>query len=180
VTATDTIIDLDLFRRIRQAVSDVTSPAVRTANPTKAADWYLSGFCGRERIGTTFGDLPIEALRARDELRTYQGNAVTVKAVDQVKLDWDFIRNTPRALPIRIPANSFGPGKPLRDLLVSPGQEVSPDIHVPTTFLSARNLIGRFAMDFTQNSGFSYFRFHCGAPAIVKVEGIWVRVDRWT
>jgi Hint domain len=179
MTATDTIVDLNLFRRIRQSLSEVTHRPSRSVDEVKATDWYLSGFCGKERVGTTFGDLPIEALRARDELRTYDGSTATVQVVDKLKLDWSFLRDNPRALPIRIPANSFGPGKPMLDILVSPGQEICPDLHVAATFVKAQKMEGRFRMDFTQNTGLTYFRFHCGRSAVVKVEGIWVRTQPW-
>lgn len=180
VTATDTIIDLDLFRRIRHTLSEAARSAAHPAPEVRATDWYPAGFCGKERVGTTFGDLPIEALRTRDEVRTYNGQTARVQAVDQLKLDWSFIRNNPRALPIRIPANAFGSGKPARDLLVSPGQAICPDLHVAATFVKAQKLADRFRMDFTQNSGLTYFRFHCGVPKVVKVEGIWVRVEPWS
>lgn len=180
MTATDTIIELDLFRRIRQTLSEAARSSANPAPEAKAADWYLAGFCGKERVGTTFGDLPVEALRARDELRTYNGQTARVQVVDQLKLDWSFIRNNPRALPIRIPANAFGSEKPARDLLVSPGQVICPDLHVAATFVKAQKLADRFRMDFTQNTGLTYYRFHCGAPNIVKVEGIWVRVEPWS
>lgn len=180
MTATDIIIELDLFRRIRQTLSEAKHSVLDTAGDARATDWYLSGFCGKERVGTTFGDLPIEALRARDELRTYDGQTANVQVVDRLKLDWNFIRNNPRALPIRIPANAFGPGKPERDLLVSPGQEICTDLHAGATFVKAQKLAGRFRMDFTQNSGLTYYRFHCGAPKVIKVEGTWVRVEQWS
>ena len=43
--------------------------------------------------------------------------------------------------------------------------------------MTAEDLRGRFTMDLSQATGLTYFRFHCGASAIVRVEGIWVRVQ---
>lgn len=177
MTATDTVIELDRFRRMRQALaSAVLKNPLRRAE-SSASDWYLPGFVGKARVGTTFGDLPIEALRVNDDLRTFSGSTARVKLVDKIHLDGGFIRSNPRALPIRIPANSFGPGKPVQDLLVSPGQEICPNVHVAAAFVTAEDLRGRFTMDLSQATGLTYFRFHCGAPAIVRVEGIWVRVQ---
>jgi hypothetical protein len=176
----DPIIDLDRFRRLRKALSGMAGQNALKREESAPIGWNLSGFTAKARVETTFGELPIEVLRIRDDLRTYSGAAATVQAVDKIHLDADFIRNNPRSLPIRIPANAFGPGKPIQELLLSPGQEVCPDRHVASAFCGARSLPDRFTMDLSQASGFTYFRFHCGSPAIVKVEGVWVRTEPWT
>jgi hypothetical protein len=179
MTSSDTVIDFDRFRRMRQLFSGMVKRAAPERNKYKTADWYLPGFVGKARVGTTFGELPIEALRPRDDLNTYAGDVVKVVAVDKVHLDEDFIRHHPRALPIRIPANAFGPGRPLNDMFVSPGQEICPDVHVASEFYKARNLPGNFTLDLSQSMGLTYYRFHCGQPAIVRVEGTWIRVQPW-
>lgn len=176
MTAKDTVIELDRFRRMRRALVDAVLPSPLRRPDSQTIDWYLPGFLEKARVGTTFGDLPVDALRVRDELRTYSGSTAQVQMIDRIHLDGDFIRSNPRALPIRIPANSFGPGKPAQDLLVSPGQEICPNVHVAAAFVTAEDLRDRFAMDLSRATGLTYFRFHCGAPAIVRVEGIWVRV----
>ena len=118
----------------------------------------------------------LEALRVRDDLRTYSGASATVQEVDRIHLDQDFLRKQPSALPIRIPANAFGPGRPSQDMLLSPGQEICPDAHVATTFVKANELRSRFNPDLAQATGLTYFRIHCGTPAIVRVDGIWIRI----
>lgn len=177
MTTTDTIIELDRFRRMRQALVDVVSHNPFRRDESTAADWYLPGFLGKARVGTTFGELPIEALRVRDDLRTYSGATARVQVVDKINLDGDFLRNYPSALPILIPANSFAPGRPAQDLLVSPGQEICPNVHIASAFHKARDLQGRFKMDLSKSTGFTYYRFHCGEPTIVRVEGVWIRVQ---
>ena len=177
MSSSETILEFDGIRRIRDALTLMRRPSTSDRDAPKAVEWYLSGFVGKARISTTFGDLPIEALRQRDDLRTYSGPNARVQMVDKIHLDNDFIRTHRDALPIRIPANSFGPGKPMRDLLVSPGQEICPDAHVASFFLKAREMRGRFNVDTTHAAGLTYCRFHCGEPTIVRVEGIWVRVQ---
>lgn len=176
MTSTDTVVKLDQFRHIRQALANAVPQCPLRRNEPTATDWYLPGFVGKARVGTTFGELPIEALRVRDDLRTYSGSIATVQSIDKIHLDGDFIRSNPRALPIRIPANSFGPGRPAQDLFISPGQEICTNVHVAAAFVTAEDLRGRFTMDLSQATGLTYYRFHCGAPAIVSVEGIWVRM----
>lgn len=170
------VIELDKFRRIKEALSGLMRPgAADTAEPRLS--WYLPGLSGKSRVGTVFGDLPIEVLRVRDDLRTYSGATVQVQSVDRIHLDEEFLRKQPSALPLRIPANAFGPGRPSQDLLISPGQEISTDVHVVSNFVKASSLRSRFNPDLAQSTGLTYIRFHCGAPAIVRVDGIWVRVS---
>ncbi|HLQ18895.1 MAG TPA: Hint domain-containing protein [Tabrizicola sp.] len=169
-----TILHLDTFHRIGEALSSLRPEARK---PDTKLAWYLPGFTGKSRVSTLFGDLPIEALRQRDDLRTYSGAAARVQLVDRIHLEGDFLRSQQSALPLRIPANAFGPGRPSQDMLISPGQEICADAHIATRFQKAMELRDRFNPDLSLSSGFTYYRFHCGAPTIVKVDGLWVRVS---
>ncbi|MDP3195763.1 Hint domain-containing protein [Tabrizicola sp.] len=169
------MIEFDKFRRLKDAFSGLMRPeGAEKVEPRLA--WYLPGFSGKSRVSTVFGELPIEALRVRDDLRTYSGASAQVQLVDRIHLDEDFLRKQPSALPLRIPADSFGPGRPSQDMLLSPGQEISSDVHVVTNFVKAGDLRNRFNPDLAQSVGMTYIRFHCGAPAIVRIDGVWVRV----
>jgi len=170
------VIEFDQFRRIKDALSGLVRPEAAEQTERRMA-WYLPGLTGKSRVSTVFGDLPVEVLRVRDDLRTYSGAAVQVQSVDRIHLDEDFLRKQPSALPLRIPANAFGPGRPSQDMLISAGQEISPDAHVASNFVKAGNLRNRFNPDLAQSTGLTYIRFHCGAPVIVRVDGIWVRVS---
>lgn len=176
MTSSGTVVEFDRFRRIKDALSSMVRPEA----PAKAEprlDWYLPGFSGKSRVSTVFGDLPIEALRERDDLRTYAGVNAHVQKIDRIHLDSEFLGAHESALPIRIPANAFGPGRPVQDMVVSPGQEICADAHVATQFLKAKELRGRFGPDLTQSAGLTYYRFHCGNPTVVRVDGVWVRVQ---
>lgn len=179
MTCSSNIVELDHFRGVREALTVITRPIRREMQPPRVVDWYLPGILGKARVSTAFGDLPVEVLRRGDVVRTYSGATARVEAVDKIHLDEDFLRRAPRALPIRIPANSIGPGRPSNDLFVSPGQEVSLDAHVATEFQKVQLLSGRFRMDLSYASGLTYYRFHCGTPTVLKVDGIWLRVHPW-
>lgn len=179
MTTLSNITDLDQFRRMRDALAGLASPVRREEQPPRVIDWHLPGTLGKARVATTFGDLPIEVLRPKDDLRTYSGATARVAVVDRIHLDQDFLRRAPEALPVRIPANSIGPGRPSSDLFVSPGQEVSLDAHVATAFQKVQSLAGRFRMDLSYATGLTYYRFHCGTPTVVKVDGVWLRVQPW-
>jgi hypothetical protein len=175
MSSSGSVVEFDRFRRIRDKLSQLVRPeAGEKAEPRLA--WYLPGFSGQSRVSTVFGELPIEALRVRDDLRTYSGANAQVQMVDRMHLDEEFLRKNPSALPIRVPANSFGPGKPVQDMLLSPGQEICSEAHVVSQFAKASELHGRFDPDLAQSAGLTYFRFHCGEPMIVRVDGLWVRV----
>lgn len=179
MTTSATIFELDQFRRLRDALSTLRRPAEREAGLRQVVDWNLPGFIGKARVTTAFGELPIEALRPRDDLRTFSGISASVQVVDKIHLDQDFLSQHACALPIRIPVNAFGQGRPAADLLVSPGQEVCPDAHVASSFSLAKALSSRFTLDLSLSTGLTYYRFHCGAPTIIKVEGIWMRIQPW-
>lgn len=180
MTVPANIIEFDTIRRMREAENAIRRPVRREVQPLRAVDWYLPGIVGKSRVATAFGDLPIEVLRPRDAVRTYSGAVVEVRAVDKIHLDQEFLRNIPSALPIRIPADAIGPGRPKNDLLISRGQEISLDAHVATEFQNANSLACRFKMDLTYSTGLTYYRFHCGAPVTVKVDGVWLRISPWS
>ena len=145
-------------------------------NEDRPVDWNLPGFTGRVRVSTVFGDLPIEALRVRDQIRTSSGEFARVQWIDKLHIDADFLRKHPSAQPVVIPADSFGVGRPLKDMAVSPRQQVCADAHVPTHFRPAANFCLIARAHRMQTTGLTYYRFHCGAPVTVRVEGVFVRV----
>jgi hypothetical protein len=140
--------------------------------------WNLPGFTGDVRVGTVFGDLPIKALRLRDEIRTALGTIARVQWIDKVHLDEEFLHKHPSAHPVRILANTFAAGKPMQEMLISPRQEICLDAHVATKFVQAVDLCRQSRAFRVRTAGLTYYRFHCGDPVSVRVEGVWVRVGR--
>lgn len=140
--------------------------------------WTLPGFCGGARITTSFGDLPIQALRRRDPLRTVHGTLATVEWIDCIQLDEEFLQSNPDALPVRISAGAFGNGKPERDLTVSPHQlvNISPSQY-RQDFRLARDLTDRPGILRQPDMLIRYHVFHCATPATVIVEGLCVSVS---
>jgi hypothetical protein len=177
MATTDTNIEESLFQRLAYSISSIRSTIVAENSETDTVVWNLPGFSAKARVGTTFGDLPIEALRVRDAIRTISGAIARVQWVDKLHLDEDYIKKHPSACPIRIAANSFGAGRPAQEMIVSPRQEICPDTHAVTNFLRADELRTRFNAHRIQSAvGMTYFRFHCGEPVVVRVDGVWVGV----
>ncbi|MGB3315172.1 MAG: Hint domain-containing protein [Albidovulum sp.] len=135
--------------------------------------WTVPGFVGTARVSTAFGDLPIKVIRQHDPLRTVQGPVAKVAKVSAIHLDEDFLSANRDAMPVRIPAGMFGPGRPAVDILVSPQQRinVSPG-QFRQDFRLARDLEGRPGVMRVPQMTVSYYSIECTTPAAVLVEGL--------
>ncbi|MGB7243207.1 MAG: Hint domain-containing protein [Sulfitobacter sp.] len=139
-------------------------------------DWSLPGFHPRARVLTSFGQLPVEALRLRDLVKTQSGRFLPVQWIDKVTLDADFLERHPQAQPISIPQNAFGQSVPAAAFMVSPGQVVK----MPASIMNgdmklAKDLVGRTHIRRASQASVTYFMFHCGADTSVSVEGVWCK-----
>lgn len=142
-----------------------------------AAGWTLPGFHAKARVFTIFGELPIEALRRRDKVRTLTGSYVEVEWVDKIQLGVDYLERHPEAHPILIRTSAFGKERPRSNIMVSPGQKLRVNGLVGEEGeQNASSLAGKRNIMRIPHSGFTYYQFHCGAPATVSVEGLWFMV----
>ncbi|MCB2129847.1 MAG: Hint domain-containing protein [Rhodobacteraceae bacterium] len=141
--------------------------------PSVGVEWSLPGFCGNCRVTTSFGDLPLQALRKRDPLRTTDGRLSQVALVNRISLDEGFLSGNPDARPVRITAGAFGPGKPAADLIVSPQQVVDcGQSSYHRDFRMSRDLLDRPGIFRHTAETVTYYLFHCGSEMVVSVEGI--------
>lgn len=158
---------------------DVLAAGQRPERPARARReaelWPLPGLCWNARVTTSFGELPVQALRVRDPVRTASGNYVPVRWVDQIHLDEAFLAECPDALPVVIPAHCFGPGRPAQALAVSPSQKLNAaTTDFGTDLRPARELLDRPGVTRKPETGMTYYLFHCGAPEMVRIEGLFV------
>lgn len=152
-------------------------PAEFTPPPARKLDWTLPGFERRARVATIFGDLPIEALRLRDKVKTISGAFKQVQWIDEIRLDADFMARHPEAHPVMIRARALDGAMPCENILVSPGQEIwSPRHSGQSLARAASDLDGLPNITRLHRAEVTYYRFHCGAPETVSVEGAWFRV----
>ncbi|WP_048464706.1 Hint domain-containing protein, partial [Methylobacterium aquaticum] len=84
-------------------------------------------FAQGTRILTPEGERPVETLRAGDAVVTAAGETVAICWVGHRRLDLRRHPRPERAHPVRIAAHAFGPGRPHRDLVVSPGHALFVD-----------------------------------------------------
>ena len=139
--------------------------------------WHLPGFGRKTRIRTTFGDLPIEVLRVGDPLVVADGTFARVAWVDKIALDADFLRRHASALPVLIRENAADYGKPMRDLLVSPLQELAFGLaNFRPRFRTAGTISGRAEIGRAHVQTITYYLFHCQKPVVAYAEGVPVRI----
>ena len=136
----------------------------------------LSGFVGQARVATAFGEVALESLRVGNDIRTFSCKLARVRKIDKVNLDDDVMSLCPNVHPIRISANAFGPGRPMKDITVLPEQEIGVDAHVATHFKTANELCSQARARREKTTGHTYYRIRCDQIITARVEGVWVRV----
>ena len=155
---------------------DITHARTSQNEPAK---WTLPGFGGKSRVLTSFGHLPIEALRRNDPLKTSSGSYTKVTWIDSIGLDAEFLSSHSQAQPIYIPAGSFGGMKPGSDMLLSPAQVVhaSSSQIGQGSFRTASSLVGVGYISRKPQNAFTYYLFGCDTPCSICVDGIWCEIS---
>ena len=135
----------------------------------------LTGFGPMSRVATSFGDVPAQVLRVRDRVRTKTGEYLEIKKIDRITLDEDFLQYHPGAQPILIRAGALSTGMPKADLVLAPYQQI--DKSQPGFRTSGNRAIDTLdrPLCLRKNEAMiTYTIFHCGRPATVNCEGLWV------
>lgn len=160
-------------------VSRASAPAStrEQTNATKMP-WSLPGFGAGARVSTGLGNVPVEALRLRDPVRTRDGRFLAVKHIDTIRLDRRFLLTHPDAQPVEIPRNALAPNVPNQAILLSGRQRfLQPRRHDQTSGIMAIDAVGMGTVQRKFHGYFTYYVFHCGEPCMVSIDGIWVDLD---
>ena len=88
---------------------------------------YVICFRAGTRIATPNGDVPVEQLAARDRVQTHFAGERRVVWIGQRTIDCRRHPDPSTILPVRVTADAFGPGRPRRDLFLSPGHALFVD-----------------------------------------------------
>lgn len=179
-----TLTDAQILLNVAAQAAVPESPGVRDTaviqdkqSVRDAPEWVMPGFCGKSKVMTSFGNLPIEALRKNDPLKTASGAFRKVTWVDKVTFEPEFLAAHPEAQPVLIARGKFGAGKPVVDMLVSPAQSVQSVAQYGTlSFRKARTLTSGGGGAARPQSSVTYYLFGCDASAEVCVDGIWCEV----
>ncbi len=89
-----------------------------------AADLAVPCFTPGTRIETPDGGRAVEALRAGDTVLTLDNGSQALTWVGRTEVWAERLRRHPAFRPIHIRADAFGPGRPCRDMLVSPQHRI--------------------------------------------------------
>ncbi len=126
-----TVATLSLPEDYSAAMFNVTDDAGGSL-VTVTATCYAAG----TRILTPRGEIAIEHLRAGDLVQTVSGRAQPIDWIGHRRVDFRRHPNRDRVLPVRIAAHAFGPGRPRRELLLSPDHAVLvEDVLIPIRHL---------------------------------------------
>ena len=157
----------------------VSKPAVVAAPPkiASSADWRMPGFGAGARVETSFGHVPIEALRRRDPVKTGDGRFLKVQMVDEIRLERRFLLNHPEAQPVTIPKDVIAPNSPNRDIRVSGAQVIkTPGRMDQANGKTAHDLVGQRRIRRDPVGYFTYYTFHCGEPCTISIDGMWFEI----
>jgi len=161
-----------------RAPIDVAEPEIDldvVEQPSVEKLWDFAGFGPKSRILTSFGYVPMEALRRRDPIKTFDGRFLEVEKVDEIRLDRRYLIDHPEAQPIRLPKNSVGGVAPNTDLYVSGAQKLRSTDRTGET-VTAEDMIGRAGIMRKSHGYFTYYRFHCGQACTVQIDGLWCEI----
>ncbi len=140
--------------------------------------WTLPGFGPLTRVTTSLGEVPAQALRERDLVRTRSGDFKRIVWLDRITLDEEFISLHPDALPVHIRPNALGRGVPSHDVYLAPRQPVAPAANKLNGRYEngALDLIGRPGIFRKAEAMYTYTLFHVGEPAVVQASKMFVDV----
>ena len=172
--------DLDMtnmLKRIQEQAKQIPAAEILEPDPRDVRDWSIPGFGAGARIQTSFGLVPVEALRRGDPIKTNGGRFLKVQYVDQIRLDRGFLLNHSEAQPVTIPKDAFGVSCPNQSIRLSGAQVVK----LPSSFdngrgKAAHDLIGQRNISRDLSGYFTYYVFHCGEPCTVCIDGLWVEI----
>ena len=85
-------------------------------------------YCSGTKILTASGEVPVEELEVGDLAVTASGARKPIRWLGHREIDCRDHAEPTRVLPIRIAAHAFAPGRPARDLYVSPGHAICLDV----------------------------------------------------
>ena len=159
---------------LRAAALAARAAALRMKpRPARAATpvWKMPGVGPMTPIPTMLGLMPAQALRERDLVRTIDGEFRPLVRVDRVILDEEFLSLHPEALPVLVRRDAYARGLPKTDLLLSPGQVVTPSrARHGEAATTALDLVGRPGVTRKAEAMFTYVILHVAMPTAIQID----------
>ena len=131
-------------------------------------------------IATPKGEVPVESLRAGDQIITRDNGIQKIRWTGVKHLDWAALSANPHLKPILIRQGSLGNGLPERDMLVSPNHRmlVANDrtalyFAEHEVLVAAKHLTGAKGVQAIDSMGTSYLHFMFDRHEVVLANGAW-------
>ncbi len=125
-------------------------------------------FASGTRILTPEGQKPVEALRPGDQVITLSGVPRPILWHGRRRIDCRRHANPAAVWPVRIKADSFGPGLPSRELYVSPDHA----LYVAGALIPAKHLINGVTIRQIPVNSVSYHHIELAAHDVIWSEGL--------
>ncbi|MEL6169233.1 MAG: Hint domain-containing protein [Pseudomonadota bacterium] len=175
---------MDIVQSVQAALARAEAAEDRTqadAHPEASHDAdpavRIVGIHANVRVSTSFGDVPAQLLRPRDMLRTRDGNFATIRRIEKVGLDEDYLNYHPEAQPVLVRAGAFGQDCPRQDALFAPGQLLQTEARrFGTEFRCAAELSGHPKVMRSPTAPIIYYVIDCGRPATILAERVWTQI----
>ncbi|MFI4981359.1 MAG: Hint domain-containing protein, partial [Nevskiales bacterium] len=150
-------------RTVAWAVSDSND------NNSLAAASSLNIACFRSgtRITAEHGDVPVEALRIGDRVRT-RGGEMPIRWIGHRKIDVCRHPRPDAVWPVRILAHAFGDDLPRRDLLLSPDHAV----HIGGVLIPIRYLVNGATIAQEEADAVTYWHVELEHHDVILAEGL--------
>ena len=126
-------------------------------------------FAAGTRILTRHGEMAVEALAVGDEVvAMHSGGFSPVTWIGRRSIDCSTVHHPAECWPIRVRAHAFAPGRPHRDLFLSPDHAVLVDgVLIPIRYLENTTTIARAARD-----TITYFHIELARHDVLLAEGL--------
>jgi hypothetical protein len=132
-------------------------------------DGSLVCYAAGTRVRTSRGEIAVEALKVGDEALTVSGKAMPITWLGH--RTWRRT-NAPRwRWPVRIAAEAFGPGRPSRDLIVSPGHGICVTV-IDEVFIPAAALVNGATIARAETDKIEYWHVELEHHDVLIAEGL--------
>ena len=146
-----------------------SSTAVLVVPDSNGGVDLVTCFAAGTRIATPRGDVAVENLRAGDLVETVLGGAAQqVVWVGHRHLNCRRHPDPQHAWPIRIRAGAFGPGRPYRDLLLSPDHAV----YINDVLIPAKRLVNGSTIAQVEVDAIDYYHVELSGHDVLLANGL--------
>ncbi len=170
---TDTLADTTAAQATNESFSTLfTAPADTNVRGIAFAPQVAAVcFAGGTRIRTTRGEVAVESLVVGDLAVTSSGEHRPIRWLGHRTVD---CRRHPRpneVLPVRIVAHAFGAGRPVRDLVLSPGHAVCVDV-LGEVLIPASALVNGTTVTQEEAEAVTYWHVELDAHEVIFAENL--------